>query len=223
MENQSDYELERLEMVSGQIEARGLRDDRLLEAMRRVPRHKFVPLEYWDQAYEDHPLPIGQGQTISQPYIVGLMTHLLHLQGIEKVLEIGTGSGYQAAILSLLAQQVYTIERDTLLAENARNTLFNLGYKNVVVNEGDGSGGLPEFGPYDGIMVTAAAPTIPQALLQQLTPSGRLVIPVGSRLGQELQVWYPTETGFDHDEIEPVSFVPLRGTWGWSESDWTWH
>jgi protein-L-isoaspartate(D-aspartate) O-methyltransferase len=220
MESQSDYERQRLEMVSRQIEERDISEPRLLQALRSVPRHAFVPPEYQEHAYEDRPLPIGEGQTISQPYIVALMTFLLHLKGTENVLEIGSGSGYQAAILSLLSRQVHSMERDHLLAERARKTLYNLGYLNVVIHAGDGSRGLPESGPYDGILVTAAAPAIPQPLLEQLAPDGRLVLPVGGPSGQQLQVWWPTETGFDYDEIAPVAFVPLRGIWGWSETDW---
>ena len=222
MEIQPDYEHQRLEMVSSQIEARGIREPRILQAMRDVPRHAFVPPEYQEHAYEDRPLPIGEGQTISQPYMVALMTFLMHLKGTENVLEIGSGSGYQAAILSLLSQQVHSMERDDLLAERARKTLYDLGFLNVVIHTGDGSGGLPESGPYDGILVTAAAPAVPQPLLEQLAPDGRLVLPVGGHSGQQLQVWWPTKTGFDYDEIAPVAFVPLRGAWGWSETDWDW-
>jgi protein-L-isoaspartate(D-aspartate) O-methyltransferase len=223
MESLPDYERQRLEMVSSQIEGRGIREPRLLQAMRTVPRHAFVPPEFQDQAYQDRPLPIGQGQTISQPYIVALMTSLLHLKGTENVLEIGSGSGYQAAILSLLARQVHSIERDDLLAERARQTLDNLGYLNAVIHAGDGSQGLLESGPYDSILVTAAAPAVPRPLLEQLAPDGRLVLPVGGRSGQQLQVWWPTQTSFDYDEIAPVAFVPLRGAWGWSETDWDWN
>ena len=222
MENQPDYERQRLEMVSSQIEGRGIRERYLLDALRSVPRHAFVPPEYQEHAYEDRPLPIGQGQTISQPYIVALMTFLLHLKGTENVLEIGSGSGYQAAILARLSRQVHSIERDTLLADRARKVLFELGYLNVEVHTGDGSQGLVESGPYDGILVTAAAPAVPQPLLAQLAPDGRLVLPVGGQSGQQLQVWRPTHTGFDYDEVAPVAFVPLRGAWGWSETDWEW-
>jgi protein-L-isoaspartate(D-aspartate) O-methyltransferase len=217
-----DFERQRLEMVSRQIEERGIRESRLLQALRSVPRHAFVPSEVQGYAYEDRPLPIGEGQTISQPYIVALMTFLLHLKGTENVLEIGSGSGYQAAILALLARQVHSIERDPLLAERAKKALCDLGYLNAVIYTGDGSSGLPESGPYDGILVTAAAPAVPRPLLEQLAPEGRLVLPVGGHNGQQLQVWWPTNTGFDYDEIAPVAFVPLRGHWGWSETDWDW-
>ncbi len=222
MGSQTDYEHQRLEMVSGQIEGRGIREPRLLQALRSVPRHAFVPPEYQGHAYEDRPLPIGGGQTISQPYIVALMTFLLHLEGTENVLEIGSGSGYQAAILSQLSRQVHSIERDALLAGRAREALFKLGYLNVVIHTGDGSEGLLASGPFDGILVTAAAPAVPQPLLAQLAPDGRLVLPVGGQSGQQLQVWRPTRAGFDYDEIAPVAFVPLRGAWGWSETDWDW-
>jgi protein-L-isoaspartate(D-aspartate) O-methyltransferase len=220
MENPPDYERQRLEMVSRQIEERGIQDARLLQVLRGVPRHAFVPFDVQENAYEDRPLPIGQGQTISQPYIVALMTFLLHLEGTENVLEIGSGSGYQAAVLARLARQVHSIERDPLLAERARNTLCALGYLNVTIHTGDGSAGLPESGPYDGILVTAAAPNVPRPLLEQLAPEGRLVAPVGGRKGQQLQVWRPSGSGFDFDEIAPVAFVPLRGQWGWSEQGW---
>ena len=197
-----------------------MHETRILEAMRSVPRHAFVPAEAQAHAYEDRPLPIGQGQTISQPYIVALMTFLLHLQGSENILEIGTGSGYQTAILARLAHQVHSIERKAVLAERARKALCDLGCLNAQVHTGDGSLGLPESGPYDGILVTAAAPAVPQPLLDQLAPDGRLVLPVGGPRRQQLQVWRPSATGFDYDEVTPVVFVPLRGQWGWSEANW---
>ena len=216
----NDYESQRFEMVSRQIEARGIREARILDALRSVPRHAFVPPDAQAHAYEDRPLPIGQGQTISQPYIVALMTFLLHLCGTETVLEIGSGSGYQAAILARLARQVHSIERDAALAERARQTLRELGCQNVIVHTGDGSPGLPETGPYRGILVTAAAPAVPRPLLEQLAPEGRLVLPVGGPRGQQLQVWRPTPTGFDYEAVGPVLFVPLRGQWGWPEEHW---
>jgi protein-L-isoaspartate(D-aspartate) O-methyltransferase len=220
MTDQNDYERKRFEMVSYQIEGRGIREPRLVDAMRSVPRHAFVPLKAEAHAYEDRPLPIGLGQTISQPYMVALMTFLLHLHGTENVLEIGTGSGYQAAVLARLASQVHSIECEAVLAERARQTLGDLGCRNVVIHTGDGSVGLPESGPYDGILVTAAAPAVPRPLLEQLAPEGRLVLPVGWRNGQQLQVWRPTPAGFDYEEIAPVVFVPLRGQWGWSDAQW---
>jgi protein-L-isoaspartate(D-aspartate) O-methyltransferase len=215
-----DFEGKRLEMVRTQIEWRGLQDPRLLAAFRSVARHAFVPPDLQSQAYEDHPLPIGSGQTISQPYIVALMTDLLHLDGHETILEIGTGSGYQAAILANLAQQVYSIELHPDLAERAQQVLVALGIRNVAVFCQDGSIGLPGFAPYQGILVTAAAPSVPKPLLEQLAPSGRLVIPVGNQNGQELEVWERTPSGLDHTTVAGVAFVPLRGSLGWSEEDW---
>jgi protein-L-isoaspartate(D-aspartate) O-methyltransferase len=211
------YERQRLEMVTWQIEKRGIRDAKLLQAMRSVPRHLFVPPEYRGSAYEDYPLPIGFGQTISQPYIVALMTELLHLTGEETVLEVGSGSGYQAAVLACLARQVHTFEFIPGLAERARQVLSELGLANVTVHPGDGSGGLPEYAPYQGILVTAAAPAAPEPLLKQLAPDGRLVLPAGGRYSQVLQVWRPVENGFEHEVITSVAFVPLRGKWGWKE------
>jgi protein-L-isoaspartate(D-aspartate) O-methyltransferase len=214
------FRKERYRMVAEQIEGRGIRTPRVLEAMCTVPRHVFVPPAYASQAYEDGPLPIGFGQTISQPYIVALMTDLLRLKGDEIVLEIGTGSGYQAAILSRLARQVYSIERQAELAALADERLRSLGYHNVQVIVGDGSGGLPEHAPYDAILVTAAAPRISSALAEQLKVNGRLVIPVGGRYGQELCLCEKLEDGLDCTEIAPVAFVPLRGEHGWKEEEW---
>jgi protein-L-isoaspartate(D-aspartate) O-methyltransferase len=183
------YESQRQHMVDTQLLRRDIHEPRVLDAMRSVPRHRFIPPEHYQYAYTDGPLPIGQGQTISQPYIVALMTQLLGLDGDEYVLEIGTGSGYQAAVLGSLAKQVHTIERHADLAHKARRVLAELGFTNVQVHIGDGSLGLLDFAPYDGIMVTAAAPNVPQALLDQLAERGRLVIPVGSRGGQYLELW----------------------------------
>lgn len=210
----------RSSMVRSQIEKRGLLSPRLLNAMRRVPRHRFVPAEYADEAYADMPLPLGWGQTISQPFIVALMTSLLNLQGGETVLEVGSGSGYQAAMLSLLAKKVFSVELVPALAEKAQRTLASLGYDNVVICQGDGSQGLPEYGPYGGILVAAAAPVTPQPLLEQLLPGARLVIPVGRRSEQILQVWERLETGWSSEEIVPVAFVPLRGALGWKEDEY---
>ena len=210
----------RLDMVENQIARRGLRNPRLLEAFRAVPRHCFIPLECQKNAYDDGPLPIGLNQTISQPYIVALMTSLLGLEGDENVLEIGTGSGYQAAILSLLAKSVQTVERHPALAERAAKTLKDLGYANVICRAADGSLGWPESAPYQGILVTAAAPTPPPPLLDQLSDGSKLVIPVGGSYGQELQVWERNGSRFEPETIIPVVFVPLRGVNGWSESDW---
>ena len=215
------FEEQRLNMVAAQIERRGVHNPSVLAAMRLVPRHLFAPPDTWDQAYDDHPLPIGNGQTISQPYIVGLMTELLELTGNETVLEIGTGSGYQAAILSCLAKQVDTIERHASLAENARQVLSSLGYSNVSVHVGDGTLGWPEKAPYQRIIVTAAAPRVPQPLLEQLATGGRLVIPVGSHYNQVLQTWQRQENNeYSSEDILAVAFVPLLGVQGWQESEW---
>jgi protein-L-isoaspartate(D-aspartate) O-methyltransferase len=212
-------EKRRRRMVAEQIAARGVRDHHVLEAMRRVPRHLFVAHEYQSMAYSDGPLPIGDGQTISQPYIVALMSEQLRLHGSEAVLEVGTGSGYQAAVLAYLAKQVHTIERHAALAEQARRVLTDLGLKNVTVHIGDGSQGLPEFAPYQGVIVTAAAPRVPQPLLDQLADGGRLVLPVGSMYGQTLECWQRRGEYFDHHQILPVAFVPLRGQHGWQDHE----
>ncbi|HPH95248.1 MAG TPA: protein-L-isoaspartate(D-aspartate) O-methyltransferase [Anaerolineaceae bacterium] len=205
----------RLEMVKYQIESRGIHQERLLEALRAVPRHWFIPEESRYMAYEDHPAPIGLGQTISQPYIVALMISLLKLQGHERVLEIGCGSGYQAALLGLLAGEVHTIELRPELAAAARANLAHFDLPNVQVHEGDGSAGMPGHAPFDGILVSAAAPEVPPPLRHQLTPLGRLVLPVGPRHNQHLQVWQHTPDGFECVYTLPVMFVPLRGHWGW--------
>jgi protein-L-isoaspartate(D-aspartate) O-methyltransferase len=178
----------REEMVERQLARRGIRDSRLLAAMRRVPRHRFAPESLRAEAYADYPLPIGEGQTISQPYIVARMTELLSLEGRERVLEIGTGSGYQTAVLAELASEVYTIEYLPALAARATRTLLALGYMRVHVRTGDGTLGWPEEAPFDRIVVTAAGPGIPPPLVDQLVEGGRLVIPVGSATAQVLQV-----------------------------------
>ena len=222
MADEAHFAKERKAMVANQIAARGIRDPLLLDALREVPRHLFVPREYLDMAYTDGPLPIGQGQTISQPYIVALMTELLKLTGEENVLEVGTGSGYQAAVLSRLARSVHTIERHTELAERAERSLNRLGLTNVQVHLGDGSLGLPEYAPYQAIMVTAASPAIPQPLLEQLAQAGRLVIPVGASGVQDLQCWRREEDSYECESVLPVAFVPLRGEHGWKEERWGW-
>jgi protein-L-isoaspartate(D-aspartate) O-methyltransferase len=211
---------ELVEMVAEQIEARGVRDMRVLEVMRRVPRWQFVPASMRTAATEDRPLPIGNGQTISQPYIVALMTELLHLTGDETVLEVGTGSGYQAMILSRLAKMVHTLEYIPDLAEKAARTLKELNCVNVSVHIGDGSLGLAEFAPFNGILVTAACPTAPPALLSQLMDGGRLILPAGNHWGQMLQCWQKHGNDLEHEDILPVAFVPLRGEQGWSEAEW---
>jgi protein-L-isoaspartate(D-aspartate) O-methyltransferase len=215
-----DFSAQQERMVREQIERRGLTDTRLLQAFRSVPRHHFVPLEERPRAYHDGPLPIGGGQTISQPYIVALMTSLLHLDGSQRVLEIGAGSGYQAAILGQLAESVHSVERLPELAERAAALLQALGSGNVFIHVGDGSLGWPQAAPYHAILVTAAAPRVPDPLLEQLAPGGRLVLPVGGRGGQELQVWERTPRGLQMENNIPVAFVPLRGKEGWPEEDW---
>jgi len=195
-------------MVTEQIEARGVKDERVLSAMRKIERHRFVPGEYQRLAYNDYPLPIGEDQTISQPYIVGLMTELLGLSGDERVLEIGTGSGYQAAILAELAKEVYTIEILEPLAKSARNRLKDLGYKNIKVKCGDGYLGWEEFAPFDGIIVTCAPPYIPQPLIEQLAEGGRMVIPVGEYY-QELKLLTKKKGKIQERLIIPVRFVPM--------------
>lgn len=199
----------RQEMVETQIRQRGVRDPRVLEAMLKVPRHLFVPEAYRDQAYMDGPLPIGKGQTISQPYIVALMTELLELDGDEKVLEIGTGSGYQAAILAELAREVYTIEIIPELSKRAETILRGLGYKNIHFRIGDGYKGWPEEAPFDAIIVTAAPPEVPQALVDQLSDDGgRMVVPVGT-WDQDLLLIIKEGGKITRKNIAPVRFVPM--------------
>ena len=219
MSQEERFKRQRKEMVARQIQARQLRDPRLLAAMHAVPRHKFIPRSQWDIAYDDRPVQIGENQTISQPYIVGLMTDLLKLKGDDRVLEIGTGSGYQAAVLALMCEQVYSIERHAPLAERAMNVLAAIGINNVTIRIGDGSCGWAEKGPFDAIMVTAAAPVVPKPLLEQLANGGRLVIPVGSIGMQQLEIWRRKGDNYRHKVIVPVSFVPLRGEHGF-EKDW---
>ncbi len=195
-------------MIAKQIEARGIKDKQVLEAMRKVKRHLFVPKEYIDSAYGDHPLPIGEEQTISQPYIIALMTELLELKGNEKVLEIGTGSGYQAAILAELAAEVYTIEILEPLAMRAKKLLSDLGYKNIWAITGDGYLGYPEQAPFNAIIVTCAPDKIPEPLLEQLADNGRMVIPVG-KLWQELKLIKKINTRIVTTDIISVRFVPM--------------
>ncbi len=197
-------------MVAEQIAARGVRDPKVLAAMRKVPRHLFVPEAAADEAYDDHPLPIGHGQTISQPYIVAFMTEALGLRGGETVLEVGTGSGYQAAVLAEIAAQVHSIEIVDALADEARERLRRLGYARVEVRAGDGYAGWPEAAPFDAIMVTAAAPRIPEPLKQQLRDGGRLVAPVGDEY-QELIVVTRHGASFEERRVLPVRFVPMTG------------
>jgi protein-L-isoaspartate(D-aspartate) O-methyltransferase len=197
-------------MLKEQLIARGIRDERVLAAMAKVPREQFIPVSGRELAYADHPVPIGHGQTISQPYIVALMTELAALDAKSRVLEIGTGSGYQAAVLGEVAAEVYSVEILAPLAERATATLAALGYANVKVRSGDGYRGWPEAAPFDAILVTAAPPSIPDPLKQQLAVGGRLVIPVGDR-SQELRVLTRTSSGFDERTVLPVRFVPMTG------------
>ncbi len=198
-------------MVRETIEARGVRDPRVLRAMRAVPRHLFVPPTHRGRAYADAPVPIGEGQTASQPYIVALMTELAEIGPGGKALEVGTGSGYQAAVLAEMGARVFTIEILESLAARAGETLRRLGYDSVRIRVGDGYRGWPEEAPFDAILVTAAAPKIPEPLLHQLAPGGRLVAPVGGPEGQELVVVVRTAGGFERRRVIPVRFVPMTG------------
>lgn len=207
----------RQEMVDSQIINRGISDERVLNVFRKIPRHFFVQESDKDNAYSDHPLPIGQGQTISQPYIVALMTSLLDLTGDEKVLEIGTGSGYQTAIMASLAKEVHSIERIKRLSQFAEDNLRELCLENVYLHVGDGSLGWPDAAPYDRILITAAAPGISDDLLNQLNVNGRIVSPLGGRWRQDLEVWVKEKNGIKKEKILPVVFVPLRGVHGWQD------
>ncbi len=214
-----NYKMLRERMVREQLVARDITDPLVLKAMSEVPRHLFVPEELRSKAYYDGPLPIGYDQTISQPYIVALMTQLLDLRGGETVLEVGTGSGYQTAVLSRLAKQVFSIERHAALAERAGHVLAQLGYHNAEVVVGDGSQGLPDQAPFDAILVTAAAPDVPEPLKAQLADGGRLVMPVGGPGGQMLERLIRDGSKWRVERIAPVMFVPLIGRHGWSEED----
>jgi protein-L-isoaspartate(D-aspartate) O-methyltransferase len=206
-----DFSALRRSMVQHQIAARGVEDPRVLVAMRRVPRHEFVPQEIQSAAYDDRPLPIGEGQTISQPYIVALMTAVLELSSGDRVLEIGTGSGYQAAVLAELTDQIYTIEIIKPLGLRARETLSRLGYDQVRVKIGDGYLGWEEHAPFDAIIVTCAPERIPRPLVDQLAEGGRMVIPVGPRHAQELVLVVKEEGRIEQRDIIPVRFVPMTG------------
>jgi protein-L-isoaspartate(D-aspartate) O-methyltransferase len=204
-------------MVETQIRKRGIADERVLRAMRSVPRHEFVESHWKNVAYTDEPLPIGGGQTISQPYIVAVMCAAVHLESMEKVLEIGTGCGYQAAVLSCLAREVHTVEYREELASGARERLQRLGYGNIHVYCGDGSLGLAAFAPYDGIVVAAAAPHVPEPLAQQLTEGGRMIVPVGGEEHQVLLLLTKHGGKFSSERKEPCRFVPLLGRHGWKD------
>jgi protein-L-isoaspartate(D-aspartate) O-methyltransferase len=206
-------------MVAGQLRARGLRDERVLAAMGEVPREQFVLPEYRRSAYDDSPLPLGHGATISQPYMVALMLELLQVQPGHRVLEIGAGSGYQAALLSRLAREVWGVEIIPELARRAADTLARLGYGNAHLIAGDGSGGYPEAAPYDRIIVAAGAPQVPQPLVEQLAMGGRLVAPVGPRYTQRCLVLEKTPDGLVEQGSISCVFVPLVGEHGWSQDD----
>lgn len=204
-------------MVEQQLRRRGITAERVLQAMERVPRHRFLPRPDDPGAYGDYPLPIGDGQTISQPYMVAIMTEALRVEGDEKVLEIGAGSGYQAAILAELAREVYSIERFITLAERARNKLAELGYDNVTVVVGDGSKGYPEHAPYDRIIVTAASPKLANPWTEQLAEGGVLLAPVGDRWGQTLLRVTRHQGKLEQENLGGCVFVPLIGEHGWAE------
>ncbi|HMB31994.1 MAG TPA: protein-L-isoaspartate(D-aspartate) O-methyltransferase [Desulfohalobiaceae bacterium] len=214
----NNFQTERERMVRSQIENRGVTNPLVIKAMRTVPRHEFMPEDVQDMAYTDRPLPLGQGQTISQPYIVAFMTQSLRLCGGEKVLEIGTGLGYQAAVLSQIASEVYSIEYLAELEARARNLLTYLGYNNVHLKLGDGTLGWPEMSPFDGIIVTASGPDIPDSFKEQLAVGGRLVMPVGEyRFGQTIiRLTKGTGGHFQEERLLDVAFVPLQGKFGWN-------
>jgi protein-L-isoaspartate(D-aspartate) O-methyltransferase len=217
MLEKKEYAAQRIEMIEKQLRRRGITDGAVLAAMTAVPRHEFVSEELRSHAYDDLPLPIGGGQTISQPYIVAAMTAALRLQSSDRVLEIGTGCGYQAAVLSRLAMEVFTIERRPELASNASAKLTRLGYANAHVHCGDGTLGLSEFAPFDAILVAAAAPAVPKPLLAQLAEGGRMILPVGDTEHQELQLIEKRGDAFPTKMLEGCRFVPLVGFHGWQE------
>ncbi len=206
-------------MVDDQISARGIREVRVLEAFRKVPRHHYVPSSMAASAYADHPLPIGEGQTISQPYIVALMTECLNLRKDGRVLEIGTGSGYQAAILAELCSEVYTIEKEDVLLARAKDLLSKEGYSNIYFKSGDGTLGWKEHAPFDGIIVTAAAPEVPEPLKEQLADGGRIVIPVGTLFSQMLVAIEKKGDKFTSEDVCGCVFVPLVGKYGWKPDE----
>lgn len=214
-----DYAIARRRMVEQQIRAKGITDLKVLDAMLRVPRHLFVAEALRNQAYSDYPLPIGERQTISQPFMVACMTEALQLSGHENVLEVGTGSGYQAAVLARIVRQVFSIERLVELARMARQALNAAGIGNVQIRVGDGTLGWPEQAPFDAIIVTAGAPTVPDSLLRQLAEGGRLVIPVGDRLSQDLKRITRTGQRFREETLLGCRFVPLLGQEGWQDGE----
>ena len=215
-----DMEKLRKRMVERQIAGRGVRDEAVLDAMRAVPREEFVPPDLQSRAYDDGPLPIGSGQTISQPFIVASMIESLQLEPDDRVLEIGVGSGYAAAVMAEIAEEVYGIERHAELVETARERLAGLGYENVEIRHGDGTKGWEEYAPFDAIVVAASGPSVPESLKAQLSIGGRMVIPVGqSVFDQQLIRITRTNAGFEETKLEPVRFVPLVGEEGWSERE----
>lgn len=205
------------ERLAKQLASKGISDARVIDAFRKVPRHLFVDGAMYAQAYDDNALPIGAGQTISQPYVVALMTQLLKLGKDDKILEIGTGSGFQAAVLAQFSRRVYTVERQRDLAEAARKRLRDMGYQNIAFKQGDGTAGWIQHAPYDRIIVTAGAPVVPEVLLEQLATGGRMIIPVGDRSFQELYVYDKTASGIEKRSEGGVVFVPLIGNHGWKE------
>jgi protein-L-isoaspartate(D-aspartate) O-methyltransferase len=211
------FAAERLSMVENQLRRRDIRDQRVLEAMAKVPRHEFVPAQYWPEAYADHPVPIGEQQTTSQPYIIAAMLQAAEIKPQDRVLEIGAGSGYQTALLAELAAQVFAVERHPALSANARSRLDRLGYANVTLITGDGSAGLPESAPFNAIIVAAAAPRVPPVLMDQLAPGGRLVIPVGDSEHQVLKLARKDANGaVSVHTLEGCRFVPLIGREGFA-------
>jgi protein-L-isoaspartate(D-aspartate) O-methyltransferase len=217
MLSEKDYEMLRENMVEYQIKSRGMSDEKILKSMRRIPRHLFVPEQQRIYAYEDFPLPIGEGQTISQPHIVALMTSLLRLKGREKVLEIGTGSGYQAAILSKIAKEVYTVEKIASLGLKAEKLFKELGYRNIKVKISDGTEGWSEHAPYDGIIITAGSPQIPKPLIGQLSENGKIIAPIGGSSVQDLIVAENIKGKLSQRAICGCMFVPLIGKYGWEK------
>jgi len=213
----SDATALRNRMVEEQLIPRGIFDERVLSAFRKVPRHAFIPDKSLENAYGDFPLPVGEGQTISQPYMVALMTQYLDLKPGDRALEIGTGSGYQTSILAELAKEVYSVERFAVLAERAQMVLNDLGHANIKIKVGDGTEGWEEFAPYDAIVVTAGAPAVPEPLVEQLAEGGRLVVPVGGGFSQTLTLVKKQEGKIAQEEICGCVFVPLVGRYGWNK------
>lgn len=217
MFNQPDLDRLRQEMVDKQLVPRGINDQKVIRAFRSVPRHMFVPKEYLKSSYGDFPLPIGKNQTISQPYIVALMTQALEIKETDRILEIGTGSGYQSAILACLAKEVYSIERVESLWEKASTILKELGFRNIIIKSGDGTLGLEESSPYDKIIVTSAAPYLPPPLEKQLNSGGRIVIPISAGFGQTLTLFIKEKGQIKKEELCGCTFVPLIGKYGYKE------